>query len=148
MSGVAGPVGLNGESPAQVEGSGVVREEVVVLEHEGNQHVGGDESIHEHEENDQHFGVEDSIGGHDCHVDVSEEGLEENTEGGDLWAVDLREGEAEDNGEDVEEGDLEEEEGKDLGYYVGEDDEELGKVGDDAETEEEIIIVVLDSYPK
>ena len=84
MSGVAGPVGLNGESPAEVEGSGVVIEEVVVLEHEGNQHVGGDESIHEHEENDQHFGVEDSIGGHDCHVDVTKEGLEENTEGGDL----------------------------------------------------------------
>ena len=141
MSGVAGPVGLNGESPAKVEGSGVVREEVVVLEHEGNQHVGGDESIHEHEENDQHFGVEDSIGGHDPHVNVSEEGLEENIEGGDLRAVDFREGEAEDNGEDVEEGDLEEEEGKDLGYYVGEDDEELREIRDDAETEEEIKVV-------
>ena len=141
MSGVAGPVGLNGESPAQVEGSGVVREEVVVLEHEGNQHVGDDESIHEHEENDQHFGVEDPIGGHDCHVNVSEEGFEENIEGGDLRAVDLREGEAEDNGEDVKEGDLEEEEGKHLLYYVGEDNEELREIRDDAETEEEIKVV-------
>ena len=38
-----------------------MREIVVVFKHDSNQHIGGDERIHEHEENDKDFRVENAI---------------------------------------------------------------------------------------
>ena len=134
------PEGLDGEEPAQVERTGVAREESVVLEHDGNGHVRHDESIQEHEEDDH--GLREEVGAHLAHLDVPEEGPNERIEGAGERLVegDGVHGGAEDE-TDVEESELEGNEGKELGENVGEDDEELREEGENSEAKEYVEVI-------
>ena len=132
------PERLDGKQPTEIKRAGVSGEERVVLEHDGNQHIGHDKCILEHKDNNHGLGEE--IGAHHTHIDIAKVRSNESVERAGQGQVnrEIIHRHTENKAEDVKENKLQGNERNQAREDVREDNEELGEKRENSEAEDYI----------